>query len=150
MFSSSFEYAVRALVCIVSISSEKEPGEKISLGYVSEKLNISFQYLTKIFQQLGKAGIIESFKGPKGGVLLLKDPGEITLIDIHVAIDDNKVFKKCCLGLDNCSNENPCAAHDNWVLARNSIKTMFLETSLLALAKKVSVNQKMDFSMLVR
>ena len=44
-------------------------------------------YLSKIFQRLGEAGIVETKRGYKGGVKLLRPPGQITLLEIDVAVE---------------------------------------------------------------
>ncbi len=44
-------------------------------------------YLSKIFQRLGEAGIIESKRGQKGGVRLCRLPDEISLLEIDSAVE---------------------------------------------------------------
>jgi Rrf2 family protein len=52
-------------------------------------------YLNKQLQALAKAGIVRSTPGPKGGFELAKEPGEITLLDVVVAIEGPEQAFRC-------------------------------------------------------
>src|SRR5690625_7578709 len=71
----------------------------VSIRAISEELDISFHFLTKIFQKLTQAGILASFRGPNGGVALARPATRITLLDIVIAIDGPELFTECVLGL---------------------------------------------------
>jgi Rrf2 family protein len=47
-------------------------------------------YLSKIFQRLAEAGIVESKRGYKGGVKLTRPPGQITLLQINAAVESGR------------------------------------------------------------
>ena len=83
MLSKSSLYGIKALLYLASESKQ----DFIPINFISDNTEIPFHYLTKIFQHLGKKGIIESQKGARGGVKLLKHPANITLGDIVNAID---------------------------------------------------------------
>ncbi len=102
----------------------------VSIRRMSNELNISFHFLTKILQQLTSAGILVSMKGPKGGVTLKREPGEITLVDVVVAIDGMGLFTDCLLGLPGCGEEKPCPVHDEWADIRNQLFHTFREKTL--------------------
>ncbi len=109
----------------------------VSIGRMSEELNISFHFLTKILQQLTSAGIITSMKGPKGGVALRRDPKEISLVDVIVAIDGMGLFTDCLLGLPGCGEEKPCPVHDDWADIRASLFQAFRDKSLADTALRI-------------
>jgi Rrf2 family protein len=83
MLSKSSLYGIKALLYLASEPSH----DFIPINYISDNTEIPFHYLTKIFQHLGKKGIIESQKGARGGVKLLLTPNNISLGDIVNAID---------------------------------------------------------------
>jgi len=64
---------------------------------LSQTLDISHHFLTKNLQVLTQAGLIESEKGPGGGVALKKGIDEISVFDIVNAIDGHKIFDNCLL-----------------------------------------------------
>jgi DNA-binding IscR family transcriptional regulator len=47
-------------------------------------------YLSKIFQRLGEAGIVETKRGYKGGVKLARPPAEISLLAIDAAVENSR------------------------------------------------------------
>lgn len=132
LLSKSCVYGLRASLYLASNYN----GEYISISRLSEKLDISFHFLTKILQQLTAAGLLESLKGPKGGVRLTKSGKDISLLEIVVAIDGVDLFTECVLGLPGCGVEKPCPMHDMWAKTRNEIKEMLETTDLLEMAQK--------------
>lgn len=54
---------------------------------IAELTRMPLPYLSKIFQRLGEAGIVESKRGYKGGVKLARPPVEISLLQIDAALE---------------------------------------------------------------
>ena len=75
-------YAIEALACLARNS---EPSMRV--GEIAELTEMPSPYLSKIFQRLCEAGIVESKRGYKGGVRLLREPSEITLLEIDAAVE---------------------------------------------------------------
>lgn len=129
MLSKSCEYGLRATLYLASLNHDGY----VSIGTISEELGISFPFLTKIFQKLNDAGLLESQRGPKGGVALTKPAQDVTLYDIVVAIDGDDLFGECVLGLPNCGDAEPCPLHDEWTEKRAGVETMFRNATLAEL-----------------
>lgn len=102
----------------------------VSIREMSEDLNISFHFLTKILQKLTAAGLMISHKGPKGGISLAKKPEKISLLEIITAIDGDEIFHECILGLPGCGHEKPCPIHEYWADVRAEIESMFAGRTL--------------------
>ncbi len=102
----------------------------VSIREMSEDLNISFHFLTKILQKLTAYGLMTSHKGPKGGISLAKQPDKITLLEIIAAIDGDEIFHECILGLPGCGHERPCPIHDYWAKVRSDMEEMFAGRTL--------------------
>ncbi|MBO6524887.1 MAG: Rrf2 family transcriptional regulator [Balneolaceae bacterium] len=130
LLSKSCVYGLRASLFLAADNS----GEYVSIKGMSEKLGISFHFLTKILQQLTADGIMESYKGPKGGVRLSKPAKDITFLEIVVSIDGEDLLRECVLGLPGCGSDKPCPLHDSWFETRTKIKEMFESTTLEYLA----------------
>jgi len=129
MLSTACKDALRAMIYI---AKQKLNGRDkyISINEIANELDLSFYFLSKILQQLVKAGFLESYRGPNGGVKLAKDPEDIKIIDIVATIDGLSFFTDCVLGLDECCDENPCPLHQKWVDKREDIYELFSGTSL--------------------
>ena len=129
MLSKSCEYGLRASLYLASLDHDGY----VSISKISEDLDISFPFLTKIFQKLNDAGLLDSQRGPKGGVALTKPAEEVSLYEIVVAIDGDDLFSECVLGLPNCGDAKPCPLHDEWVEKRSAVETMFRNATLTEL-----------------
>ena len=63
------------------------PGEAVTAKRLAAFYDLPTAYLNKQLQALTRAGILSSVSGPKGGFQLARDPRNITLLDIVIAID---------------------------------------------------------------
>ncbi|HCL80571.1 MAG TPA: hypothetical protein DIC53_11470, partial [Synergistaceae bacterium] len=79
-------------------------GGRMSAKEMAIALDVSESHLAKVFQRLVRARLVRSTRGPSGGFELLKDPTEITLLDIFAIIEgDAPQGIHCLLGnKDNC------------------------------------------------
>ena len=140
MLSAACKESIRAMIYIAHAGGDEKI---IPVKEVAEKLNTSFYFLAKNVQKLVKAGLLYSYKGPKGGVKLAKPSKDIKLIDIVEAIDGLEFFETCLLGFKECSDEHPCAIHHKWADKRRAIYKLFSETTLEEVVKdmeKLCVN----------
>lgn len=54
---------------------------------ISKEYNIPLEYLLKILQQLVRANLLRSKRGPRGGFVLGKPANKITMLEIIEAVD---------------------------------------------------------------
>ena len=81
--SRSTGYAILALGYIA-----QNKDQKIILSQdIAKKYDIPLEYLLKLLQQLVKANVLHSKRGPHGGFSLAKTPANITVLQIIEAID---------------------------------------------------------------
>ena len=132
LLSKSCVYGLRASLLLATNQDQ----EYVSIKTLSEKLDISFHFLTKILQQLTSDDLLESLKGPKGGVRLSRPGSQIALLEVVVAVDGNDLFKECILGLPGCGSDKPCPLHNIWAVTRDDIKQMLETNSLADMAEK--------------
>ncbi len=133
VLSKTCNYALRASLYVACQKNR----DYIPINEISDNLNISFHFLTKILQTLTDTDIMISFRGPKGGVKLAKSPEEITLYEIITAIDGIDIFEKCVLGLDDCHNSRPCPLHEQWNGIRENLKHIFQSNTLELLSNRM-------------
>jgi Rrf2 family protein len=119
------------------MTSTEKKQKFVPLKQISDDLDISFHFLTKIIQMLSRKGLMTSYRGPNGGVALAKPAREIALIEIITALEGSEFFTGCILALPKCGDEAPCPLHDFWVKVRTDLKDMFEQTSLAELSKKI-------------
>jgi Rrf2 family protein len=82
--SARVDYACRALL---ELSSRYETRQPVPLRQITGTHAIPAQFLAQILQQLKSVGMIQSTRGACGGYRLSRDPAEISLWDVVVAIE---------------------------------------------------------------
>jgi Rrf2 family protein len=97
--TNQVDYAIRAMAFL----AESEKGKWIPSSMIAEEMEISRMFLSRINMYLGRAGLIRSQRGAKGGVMLAKDPAEISIHDIIVAVDGPILVNKCLETPDKCT-----------------------------------------------
>jgi Rrf2 family transcriptional regulator, iron-sulfur cluster assembly transcription factor len=142
LFSKSCMYGVRASV---KLARKSEDGF-VTIRELSSELGISFYFLTKILQQLTRAEILESYKGPNGGVKLAKPAASISFLDIVDAIDGNCSLQQCALGLPGCGVMKPCPLHEQWAVLRDQMLVMLKSMTLQELAGRAEKNLENDLN----
>jgi Rrf2 family transcriptional regulator, iron-sulfur cluster assembly transcription factor len=134
LISKSCEYGLRAALYVAS----QKNTEYVSIREISEKLDISFHFLTKILQKLTQGGIMHSYRGPSGGVSLAKPAKTISLLDIVRSIEEKDIFTSCILGLAGCGEKSPCPLHHQWARERAKIESIFKNATLDKLASQIA------------
>jgi Rrf2 family protein len=81
--SNKGRYAVRALFDIAFYNE----GRPTQVKDIAERQSIPPRFLEQIFQDLKRAGIVGSKRGPQGGYSLGRRPGEIRLGDVVRALE---------------------------------------------------------------
>ncbi len=111
--STKGKYGVRA-VFEIARHCGKGP---ITIKEISERQGISFSYLEQILHKLGKAGVIESVRGPAGGYLLAKKPAELTIGDIVRSLEGPIALSHCLEPGESggdCNQADDCVARMVW------------------------------------
>lgn len=134
LLSKGCEYGLRAALYLASLDEDGY----VSIRTISDELDISFPFLTKIFQQMNEAGLLKSHRGPSGGVAFTKPTDQITLYDIVVAVDGEELFRECVLGLPGCGNDKPCPVHERWAEERDRLQQMFERNTLADMARQIN------------
>ena len=88
-YSLSFSKAV-LVVIFISDKIRQGQSEFLSTKSISEILNIPKPTLVKILQNLSIVGIIETKEGKQGGIRLMKQPSQITILDVLNAMETGK------------------------------------------------------------
>ena len=129
-------YAVMALADIAKFDNQNP----ISLRDVSLRQNISLVYLEQIFSKLKKNNIVKSTRGINGGYILSKDPEQIKLSNIFLAVEEKvktvqckKESKKGCNG-----KLTKCITHYLWDELEIHINDFFDKKNLGDLLKSNS------------
>ena len=132
MFSKACEYGIKASIFIAINSRD---GRRVSPKEIAKEIDSPQAFTAKILQDSVRANIINSVKGAYGGFEIdKKDISNIKLSQIVNAIDGDKIYNGCGLGLHTCDEEHPCPVHDKFKIVRSELKNMLENTNLEQLA----------------
>lgn len=81
-------------LCIVAFLGIQDRQIPLHSSLVAERLDISTSYLKKIVQRLAAGKIVKTVSGRVGGIVLTRNPHDITLLDIFDAIEGPQSFVK--------------------------------------------------------
>jgi len=126
--TSKGRYAVMAMADLAK-SNVKEP---TSLTEISLRQGISIAYLEQLFLKLRKNNLVQSSRGPSGGYVLSKPPGEIKLLSIISAVDEKIKTVKCKKeSKKGCNGKSiKCITHNLWDDLENHINKFFEDNTL--------------------
>ena len=76
-----------AILAVGYIGQNQDNKKIIHSQSISKEYDIPLEYLLKILQQLVRANVLRSKRGPRGGFSLAKTTKKITLLEIIEAVD---------------------------------------------------------------
>lgn len=111
------EYAIRAVLFLAS-----QPRHEVVLKKdICREQDITPAFLTKILQPLIKIGIVGSHRGVGGGFYLLKEPADVTLLDVIKAEEGPLYLNLCMADETHCERELYCPINQVWHEARTQL-----------------------------
>ena len=120
MFSKSCEYAIKAMIFVAQKSKNET---RVGVKEIAKGIDSPEHFIAKIMQDLSRRKLVHSVKGPHGGFYMDKEDLKSSISDIVKAIDGEKVYTDCALGLKACSEKSPCPVHFEYKeIKKNLIK----------------------------
>ncbi len=90
------DYAVRIVYCLAKCGTRRD-----ARG-ISEEMCVTLRFSLKILGKLVSSGIVESYKGNRGGYELARPASEITLKDVIDAVEGPYRLSRCVGGASGC------------------------------------------------
>jgi Rrf2 family protein len=85
--SSKVEYALLALLELASNKGKRTP---LTMSEITAKQPIPERYLEQILTNLRRAGVVQSHRGSRGGFVLVREPWQITLLEIVTLVEGER------------------------------------------------------------
>ena len=98
--SEAANLAIHAMVLMAA-----DPERPLRVSRAARALPVSGNHLAKVMQRLGRAGLVTSVRGPRGGFRLRRSPAGVTLLDVYEAIEGRLPSRHCLLGRRRCAGE---------------------------------------------
>ena len=102
---------------------------------ISEVFEVSRHHLAKVHQRLTRAGLLESHRGPSGGVELARAPDETTLLEIYEAMEGPMDCRPCLFGKEICP-KNDCVLGVLLPGLARQVREYFDQTTLAQVAQE--------------
>jgi len=126
-------YAVMALADLAGFDRQKP----VPLRDISLRQNISLVYLEQIFLKLKRNDIVKSIRGTNGGYILNKEPENIKLSNIFIAVNEQVKTIQCKReSKKGCNGKlTKCITHYLWDDLEMHINDFFDKRNLADLLK---------------
>ena len=135
IFTTKAEYGVRLLVEL-GRQAEERP---VSLKAIAAAEGLPLAYLERIVALLKKAGLVESTRGAHGGYRLTRDPADVRMDEVVVALE-GPVAPMTCFVDDTgparvlCSHQadqgHGCATKLLWLRVQGGVMEKLAQTTL--------------------
>ncbi len=99
------DYGLRMMA---GLAEHFNDGQLISARQLASDGHFSYQLGCKLLQKLGRAKLVKSCMGPKGGFTLSREPSKITLMQIIKALQGELRLNRCLPGGEGCEFEPDC------------------------------------------
>jgi Rrf2 family protein len=127
------------LMAIHYIAAHGEDGA-LSAKRIAEEFHIPQERLAKILQRLAKKKLIASQNGPKGGYVLTRPAGEITVGQVVRALE-GPIRIVSCMENDDCPQFSRCTLRGPVQKIQASISSLLDTMSLAELTAPVPVGE---------
>lgn len=106
------DYAVRVLLAL----AKRGEGTRLSSATIQREMLIPKALMSRIVAQLSRYGLINTFPGREGGLMLPRSASEITLRDVVEAFEGPILLSECLQvkGEDDCPFQSNCPVRSKW------------------------------------
>lgn len=139
--STRGRYGLRAMLYL----SGRYGRTVVSLNEISEKENISMNYLEQIFINLRKAELVTSVRGAKGGYSLARPPEMISVSDVLSALEGSLNLVGCLDDDVECAQADSCATRLLWRKMTDAMEAVAASTSLKDLLDETAGKKACQF-----
>ena len=123
------DYAV-ILMCEMARKEERISAQDLSL-----QSGLPVPTVSKILNCLGRAELLKSHRGLKGGFALAKNADEISVADIIEAVDGPISLTHCTDGEKSCCNvDDICHMRPHWHVINSTVRTALDDVKLSSIA----------------
>jgi Rrf2 family protein len=129
------DYAVRVMIHLAGQPAHA----RVSRAELAEAADCPEQFLSKVLQNLTRAGLVVSHRGNTGGFELADAPRPISVLDVVEAIE-GPVRLNVCLSSDQaCTRQSSCPAYPVWADAQQAMADVLKRALIQDLASRVAI-----------
>ena len=113
------------------------PGARVSRTELATTIECPEQFLSKVLQNLARAGLVVSHRGNTGGFELPQPIRSVSLLEVVEAIEGPVRLNLCLTSDKACSRQKWCPAHGVWAEAQQAVAEVLQKATIGELAKRV-------------
>lgn len=116
-----------------------QPGRQANASELATEAQLPLPTVSKILKLLGRADLLESHRGVKGGYCLARESERITVADIITALDGPIGITECIDDTPGeCSQEPFCGVRANWQRINHAIRHALENITLAEMIHPIS------------
>ena len=131
--STKGDYGIRALIELTHHFGEARPTQS---GEIAARQGVPEAYLEQLLTTLRRAGFIRSVRGPQGGHALVRNPQELRVSEVILALEGSISPIDCLDESSVCSKSGGCAQREMWQAVRDAVVNILDSTTIADLAAK--------------
>jgi len=90
------------------------PDAVLSSAELAELAGLEVPTVSKLLKPLAQAGLVEGFRGVRGGYRLARPAADISLVEIVEAMEGPLAMTECSLDHGECGISQQCGVRANW------------------------------------
>jgi Rrf2 family protein len=130
------DYAVRVLIYLAGLPFSST----VRQSELAKATEVSGHFLSKVLQQLVRAGLIRSQRGSGGGYALAVPAASVSLLDVVQAMEGPVQLNQCIEEGPSCERKSWCPAHRVWAEAQGAIVNVLGGASMASLVAQVKAD----------
>jgi Rrf2 family protein len=130
--STKGDYGVRALVEL----AHRYGQGPVQSAEIASRQEIPEPYLDQLLTTLRRAGFIRSVRGPQGGHALIREPQDVRLSEVMVALEGSLAPIACVDDPDACTKTGGCVQREVWERVRDATQEILENATIGDLAEK--------------
>ncbi|HCU24686.1 MAG TPA: hypothetical protein DF383_06695 [Deltaproteobacteria bacterium] len=140
-FNKKTEYALLAIEQMLRKEAQEMP--VTSAREIAAAAHIPFPLLAKVMQRLAAHGVIRAFQGTKGGYVLAKRPGDISIAQVVEIFEGPFAVAECFNGEKiTCPQWDGCLIKGPFYELNHKIYNLLAETTVADLAHRAAAAQE--------
>jgi len=124
------DYAVRVMIHLAGLP----PGTRASRSELAAEAGCPEQFLSKVLQNLTRAGLVISHRGNTGGFELSGSHRGASILEVVEAVEGPIRLNFCLTSDQGCTRQGWCPAHPVWAEAQSALAAVLRGATIDRLA----------------
>lgn len=121
-----------------------QAGGAVTLNEIAARQKISVKYLWQVINPLKTAGMLSVKRGAKGGYVLARPPGKITMLEVVNILEGSLSLVDCISNAKSCDSVDCCVARTVWLEVHRSVEKTLGGITLAEVLRRCAEPAKAD------